>query len=261
LFDAMTKHALMMKLLLVLAIGLGALPPALAKGGPIGLWPQTPDASMREVLETAYARALLKQFAANVRKDGDAACLQSKALDEAALIDRGRALLQANGVRFLKLLDENFDDRMAQGTFTVIAGRKARAELDHLLQHPEVKKLEALNRPIQMTKLIDTVLEQFDRYVLVGRIKLDPVSPVGRGEGDSEATRANPVSAAEAALKAFVQKNPSPKVLDRFFDLMEADHAATEAGVKKDGLAKLGPMQYFAGADKDLADLCVGRRQ
>lgn len=249
-----------LRLLFALMIGLVAASSACAKGGPLGLWPQAPDAVMRETLETAYAGALLKTFAANVRKDGDTACLQAKALDEAALVTRGRALLEMYGVRFLKIQDENFDDAVAQSAFAALAGPNARAELNRLPQHPEVKQLEALNRPIPFAKLLETPFEQFDRYVLMGRIKLDPVSPAARGEANSAAARANPERAAGAAVMQFINKNSSSKTINRFLDLMEADLAATNIGVKKEALAKLGPMQYFAGLDKDLAELCVGRR-
>jgi hypothetical protein len=256
----MTWTAFFTKLVFALMIGLAMASPVHAKGGPLGLWPQPPDAVMRETLETAYAEALLKTFAANVRKDDDAACLQAKALDEAALVTRGRALLQTHGVRFLKLQDENFDDAVAQSAFAALAGPNARAELNRLLQHPDVKKLEALNRPIPIAKLLETVFEQFDRYVLIGRLKLDPVSPTARGETNSAATRANPVPAAEAAVMQFIKKNQSSKVINRFLDLMEPDLAATNIGVKREALAKVGPMQYFAGLDKDLAELCVSKR-
>lgn len=92
---------------------------------------------MREVLDTAYAQALLKTFAANVRKVGEPSCLRAKGLDEAALITRGRALLQTYGVRFLEILDENFDDAVTQSAFAAAAGTNARTELDRLLQHPK----------------------------------------------------------------------------------------------------------------------------
>jgi hypothetical protein len=248
------------RLLLALIIGLAAASQARAKGGPLGLWPQPHEAIMRETLETPYAKALLKTLAANVRKDGDAACLHAKALTEAALITRARALLQTHGVRFLKIQDENFDDAAALSAFAALAGPNARAELDQLLEHPDVKKLEALNRPIPIAKLLETVFQQFDHYVLIGRLKLDPVSPVARGKTNSAATRANPEPAAGAAVMQFIEKNQSSKAIDRFLDLMEAHLAATNRGVKKEALAKLGPMQYFAGLDKDLAELCVGRR-
>jgi hypothetical protein len=237
--------------------GFAAASPAGAKGGPLGFWPQPPDAVMRETLETAYAEALLKTFAANVRKDGDATCLQAKALDEAALIARGRALLQTHGVRFLKIQDENFDDAVAQSAFAALAGPNARAELDRLLQHPDVKKLEALNRPIPIAKLLETIFEQFDRYVLIGRIKLDPISPVARGE--MEPMKDDPAQAAEAAVQRFLDKHSSRR-LDRYLDLQNAAEAATPKGFSTEAASKLGPMAYFAGAERDLAELCVGSR-
>lgn len=123
-----------------------------------------------------------------------------------------------------------------------------------------MRRLEALNRPIPLAALMDSILEQFDRYLLLGRIKLDPISPVARGETDSDATRANPTPAAEAALIKFITSNSAPRVVDRFLDLMEMQLAATNRGVKRAGLAKLTAIQYFGGVDRDLAELCVGRR-
>src|SRR5262245_49115350 len=94
--------------LLAFALVLAAALPALAQG-PLGLWPEPPDALVRDALETPYAQVLLGTFAAEIRKNGDSSCLTAKALDDAALVARGRALLQHHGVRMIKVLDENFD--------------------------------------------------------------------------------------------------------------------------------------------------------
>ena len=246
--------------LLLAVVVVAAAPSAWARGGPIGFWPQPAEATMREALETPYAKAFLKQFAANVRKDADAACLQTKGLDEAALIARGQALVQARGTQFIKLLEENFDDAAAQAAFAASAGPKAGAEFDRILQHKDVRKLEALNRPIKLAALTDTVFEQFDRYLLLQRIKLYPASPLARGESDNEVTRANPSAAAQAAMEQFIAKKASPRVMDRYFQLMDAHLAANGKGVRKEGLGKLTAAQFFAGADQDLAEICIGKR-
>jgi len=88
--DAMIPPAMFIKALLALTITLAAALPARAQG-PLGMWPEPADKLAREALESAYARAHLKTFAASVRKDGDPSCLQAKALDEAATVARGRA--------------------------------------------------------------------------------------------------------------------------------------------------------------------------
>ena len=256
----MTGRTAFIRLLLAAVVLVAAAPPASAKGGPLGLWPQRPEASMDEALETPYARALLKQFAANVRKDGDAACLQEKGLDEAALIKRGRALVHTYGVQTIKLMEENFDDAAAQAAFAESAGPKAREEYQRLLRHPDVARFESINRPILLAVATDMVFEQFDRYLLIARIKLDPASPDARGESDNEVTRADPVPKAKAAGMRFIETKASPAAMDKYFDLTQQYLAANRRGIRKEGLGKLTPMNFFAGADKDLAELCVGKR-
>jgi hypothetical protein len=95
----------------------------------------------------------------------------------------------------------------------------------HPKRDPDVKTLIALNRPAQLAKVVDTLMEQFDRYVLIARIKLDPVSPIARGEAElmkdnpTEAMRANPTQATEAAVQRFLDKHKSPRI-DRYLDLL-----------------------------------------
>jgi hypothetical protein len=81
------------KLLLALMIALAAGLPARAQG-PFRMGQEPMDELVREAFATPYAGALFKRFAATVRKNGDASCLQTKALDDAVLMARGRALLQ-----------------------------------------------------------------------------------------------------------------------------------------------------------------------
>jgi len=96
------------KLLLALSIALAAALPVRAQETG-GFWSEPPDQLFGAALESPYAQALLKRFAAAVHKDGDQACLQAKALDDAALAARGQALLRRHGVQMAKLMDENFD--------------------------------------------------------------------------------------------------------------------------------------------------------
>ena len=102
------------KLLLAATLALAAALPAHAQG-PLGIWPEPPEELIREALATPYAAVLLKSFAASVRKEGDPACLQAKALDDAASVTRGRTLLQRYGVQMMKVLNENFDSGRVPG--------------------------------------------------------------------------------------------------------------------------------------------------
>jgi hypothetical protein len=244
------------KTLLALTIALAAAWPARALG-PLPMWPGPTDELVREAVDSAYAGALLKTFAAAVRKNGDPSCLQAKPLDEMAMVARGRALLQRYGLRMMEIQEENFDRVAYRSALSASAGPDAVAEIERLKRDPEVKALVALYRPAQLAKVIDTITEQFDRYVLIGRIKLDPVSPVARGE--MEPMKDNPARAAEVAVQRFLDKHSSRR-LDRYLDLQNAVEAATPKGFGTQAVSKQGPMAYFAGAEQDLAELCVGRR-
>jgi hypothetical protein len=252
----MIRPAMLIKV--SLALTLAAALPARAQGL-LGLWLDPPDKLVGEALDSAYAHAILKTFAASVRRDGDPGCLDAKALDDAALIAGGRALLQRYGVQMMRILDENIDRAAYQSALSARAGPNAAAEFERLKRDPGVRTFIALDRPARLAKVVDTIMEQFDRYVLIGRIKLDPVSPIARGEtgrkdNPSEAMRANPTPAAEAAVQRFLERHPSPRIA-RYLDLLAA---AEPVGAQ--AAAKLGPMAYFAGAEHDLAELCVGHR-
>jgi hypothetical protein len=260
----MIRSAMLTRVLLGLAIALAAAPPAGAQVPP-HMWSEPADELIRDALDSPYARALLKTFAASVRQDGDPACLQAKVLDEAATVARGHALLHRYGVQMMKVLSESLDPSAYQSALTASAGPKAAAEIERLKRDPDVKKLVALNRPAQLARVVDTLIEQFDRYVLIARIKLDPISPIARGEAElmndnpTEAMRANPTPATEAAVQRFLKKHRSRRI-DRYLDLLDAVETATLKGVSRQTALKLGPMAYFAGVERDLAELCVGRR-
>jgi hypothetical protein len=260
----MIRSAMLTKVLLGLTIALVGAPAAGAQVPP-HMWSEPADELIREALDSPYARALLKTFAASVRQDGDPACLREKVLDEATSAARGQALLQRYGVQMMRTLNESFDRSVYQSALTASAGPEAAAEIERLKRDPDVKKLIALNRPAQLARVIDTLFEQFDRYVLIARIKLDPVSPIARGEAElmkdnpTEAMRANPTPATEAAVQRFLKKHRSRRI-DRYLDLLDGVETATLKGVSRQAALKLGPMAYFAGVDRDLAELCVGRR-
>jgi hypothetical protein len=248
--------AMFIKTLLALTMALAAALPARAQD-PLPIWPEPADQLVREAIDSAYAEALLKAFAASVRRNGDPSCLQAKMLDEAASVARGRALLQRHGLRMMKIQEENFDRVAYQSALSASAGPGAVAEIERLKRDPEVKALVALYRPAQLAKVVDAIVEQFDRYLLIGRIKLDPVSSVASGE--IEPLKDDPKQAAEAAVQRFLDKHASRR-LDRYLDLQNAVEAAMPKGFRTPAASKPGPMAYFAGAEQDLAELCIDRR-
>jgi len=60
-------------------------------------------------------------------------------------------------------------------------------------------------------------------------------------------------------MQRFLDEHPSPRI-DRYLDLLDAVEAATPKGFSRQAALKLRPMAYFAGVERDLAELCGGRR-
>ena len=177
----------MLRLLLALTIALAAALPARAQGL-VGMSAAEAEALTRAALETPYGQAHLKRFATSVRRDGDAACLQAESLDDAALVARGRALLQHYGVQMVKVLNENFDRAAYQEALSAASEPDAAAEMERLNDDPAVKKFIELYRPARLVKVLDSLTEQFDRYVLIGRFNLASVSAVARGDPTDDPT-------------------------------------------------------------------------
>jgi hypothetical protein len=241
------------RLLLVATVTLAALP-ASAQG--LFGTSEPVDRLVSDALATPYAEAMLKRFAASVRKSSDPACLQAKAPDDAALIARGRALLQRRGEQMVRILGESIDQDKLRAALKEAGEPDAMAELERLSAEPDVKAFIALYRPARLAKVLDNMMEQLDRYVLVGRIKLDAVAPMARGEPDMPE---NPTESAEAATQKYVDEHPSDNI-ERYMDLQDAVEAARPKSFKPDAARNFGPMEFFAGLDGDLADVCIGKR-
>jgi hypothetical protein len=250
------------RLLLAVTLALAVAPPAGAQGL-LDTWIEPPDTLVRSAFASPYGGLVLKTFAGNVRKDGDAVCLEAKALDEAALVERGRALFQRHGTQTLKLLDEAADHAALASALSASVGPDAAAEFERLGHDGDVKALMALNRPVQLARAVDFIIEQFDRNILIKRIKLASVPLMAELGPDADAPtvvmRASLDRTNLAAVQQFLDKHPSRK-LDRYLDLVDARRAALPKVASKEAGAKLSQMTFFAGNERDLAELCVGPR-
>ena len=164
-----------------------------------------------------------------MRKDGDPACLQAKALDDATLAGHGSALLQRYGVQMARLMEENFDRSAYQSALFASAGRNVAAEIERLERDPGVKTFKELNRPAHLARAADMLLEQFDRYVLIGRIKLDPISDQSRG---GEAGAAGKSRAGCRGGGGEVPRGSIPAV-NRYVDMLDAMPSRQGKGIQR----------------------------
>ena len=58
-------------------------------------------------------------------------------------------------------------------------------------------------------------------------------------------------------MEKFLKQHPR---VNRYLDLLDTAQAAKDKTLTLHAAGKLGPGAHFAGADRDLAELCIGRR-
>jgi hypothetical protein len=172
-------------------------------------------------------------------------------LQDSQLEQRGRDLMVKWGISLGEHTVALFDTKTYAERFP------AANELKQLEQDADVKQYTAISAPAQQARLLDTIIENFSRYVLISRIKLTFASPLETG--NAELLGKNPTGATEDALDEFVASRKSA-ALNRFLDLSDQATAALEASFDKKRAATASPHLFFAGVEADLAELCIGRR-
>jgi hypothetical protein len=139
-------------------------------------------------------------------------------------------------------------------SFAAGAGPSAATELERLKKHPEVVRFIAVERPLRLAKVADFVVEQFDRYVLLTRLKIRSVSPLATG--NDTLLRANPSEQIEEEVQELLTKVTSAE-LSRFLELSEQSADAMASALKKDQVLLVGPGTFYRGVEVDLAELCI----
>jgi hypothetical protein len=235
---------------IVLILG-SAAAPALAQlptSGPT----EQPVTFVPAAFASPYGRALIAELGRALRADADPACLNSKAIAADQLEQRGEALLIKWGTRAMEIARSYVDLEVYEKNFP------ANAELKGLREQPQIKRYLDIEQPIRLAKVLDFIFEQFDRYVLLSRIKIAPVSPAASGNID--VLRANPTEAAEEALDDFIETNKSAQI-ERFLALSEQATEATQGAIKKEQAVRAGPGTFYRGIELELAELCIGLRR
>jgi hypothetical protein len=213
---------------------------------------EQPAPFVREAFASPYGRALVGELGRALRAAAEPACLTSKRIAADQLEPRGEALLIKWGTQAMETARSYVDFESYEKNFP------ASAELKELRDKPQIKRYLEIERPIRLAKVLDFVVEQFDRYNLLNRIKIAAVSPAATGNDDLQ--RKNPTEAAEDALDEFIAANKSPQ-LERFLELSEQAATAMQGAVNKEQAVRVGPGTFYRGIELDLAELCIGSRQ
>jgi hypothetical protein len=214
---------------------------------------EQPGPLLREAFASAYGQALADEFGQALRNAADPSCLTAKKVAAAGLRQRGLDLMVKWGSRMLEQSASLIDPKAYEDKLAAVGGRNASAELARLRDDADVKRYREIERPLQLTAALDSVFEQFDRYALIARIKIAPVSPLA---GGTDALDKDPTEASERELKEFTAAHPSP-ALKRFQELSADAADAMTAAISAEQAAKAQPAAFFRGVELDLAEICV----
>lgn len=213
---------------------------------------------IRDAFASDYGKALVAELRKSLRANADPACLKSKAIPESQLEARGRDLIVKWGSRMMEGTTSVVDSRAWSEKFAASAGSDAVTEMERLKQDATVKRYLALVQPMRLAQIVSSTFEWFDRYVLVSKIKLAGVHPLGTG--NEKLLSKDPTEAVEKKLEKFFDGTKSP-ALDRYLALVEKSATATKEAMKRDQIPTGGPIAYFKGVEADLAELCIGPKK
>jgi hypothetical protein len=213
---------------------------------------------VRDAFDSEYGKAVVAEFGQSLRNNADAACLSAKGIAPDQLEPRGRDLIVKWGLRMQQTANDFIDPKIYNEKFIARAGRGAATELAQLRNDADVKRSLALERPIQLAEIVNSVFEQFDRYVLIKRIKLTAVTP--SATGNTKLLELDPTEAAEKKYSQFNRTSTS-SALKKFLKLSQQSLIASTAATNTDDLAKASPSAFFGGVEADLAELCIGPKQ
>lgn len=213
---------------------------------------------VRDAFDSEYGKALVAELGKSLRKDADAACLSAKGIAPDQLEQRGRDIIVKWGVRMREIYNSFVDREVYGEKLAASAGRGAAAELKRLRNDADVKRVLELEKPIRLANIVDSIFEQFDRHLLVQRIKLTAVSP--SGTANEAVLKLNPAEATEEKVEKFLAASKSP-ALKKYLKLSQLSVAANVAAMKKEETSKAGPSAFFGGVEADLAELCIGPKQ
>jgi len=203
---------------------------------------------------TDYGRALVAELGEILADSADKTCGQAKNLTRADFARRAGEIYERYATRMIEI------SRSALNVHAYEAALRTRAPSLHadvarLRGDPDVQKLIALERPTRFSDIADRVVENLTGYLLLRRIRLTKeISGLARGD-TSLSDRYVSEDAIEARYQ-FVAKSRSPQ-LKRYIGLLKTMAEARGAGLDERAILKFGPLQFFAGADVELAELCV----
>jgi hypothetical protein len=203
---------------------------------------------------TEYGRALVAELGDILMDSADKSCLQSRKLGRADVARGAGEIYQRYGTQMMDVTRSAFNAPAYEAALKAWAPT-LHAELARLRGDPDVQKLLALEQPTRFGGIADLVVENLSRYLTLRRIRLSKdVSGLARGDTDLRDRYVTDDD--EEERYQFVANSQSPQ-LKQYIALLKTLAEVRGAGLDEKAALRLGPIQFFSGADAALAALCI----
>lgn len=221
---------------------------------PILLPPETPKEVLDKAFASPFGRAIIAEFNARMREGADPACLKAKPRTAAEHAAQGEAFLTAWGLWSLEQFYKRAGNRTIDATAEAVLAPNTIDKFRWMMSAPEVIRYRELERPVLYSDTIYFVLEIVDRYILIQKLNMGPVSPINTGK--PELLEASGIEKAQdAALDHFEAKKTEQ--LTRYIEFDEKVRQALVEAAKPDEFSATALLRT---ADQDLGRLCVLRK-
>jgi len=214
----------------------------------------TPAEAARTAFEQPYGKALAAEAAKVFRRSADPRCLAEKKLDEPQLEAKARELLVRYGTRVSEAYAGLMDMKKLEAALEARAGPGVKNEIARLRSSPEVVEFNKLSAPARFLRTAEHILEAFETYLLIQRIRLAaPISPLATGDDRL-------VQLSEEAEKSIepLLAGKHPPALARYLELSEIIGEEGAKIIDHRGMLRFGgPSSFFRGVEAELAELCL----
>ena len=148
---------------------------------PILLPPETPKDILEKAFASPFGRAIIAEFNMRMREGADPACLKAKPRADAEHAVQGEGFLTAWGLWALEQYFKRGGNKAIDATAEAVLAPTA-GQFRWMMSAPEVIRYRELERPVRQAEAIYYVVETIDRYILVQRLNMQPVSPLHTGK-------------------------------------------------------------------------------
>ena len=234
----------------VLGAALAACLPAVARAE---LFPLRgdPAAVARMAFDSPFGQRMTEVLGQSLLAGAARDCVESNGLDTRSIVARAGDLYR----RYAAQTIERMNALLSDPEYQLALRETIEPEYADLIAHPEIQAIDALRQAVIVREVVHHTVQNFDRYLLINRVKRAAVSPLASGDLSLLTLSDDPETDYEDAIMG-----KSSPLIDRYVALVKRHEDLMRAAAQRlapSALANVGPLSLFAGLEAELPKVCV----